>query len=43
MAYRLGVSASTVNKHLEHAYTKLGAHDRVTALSAAREHGIISR
>lgn len=41
IAYRLGLSVSTVHAHLEHAYAKLGAHDRVTALGIAREHGLL--
>jgi|GEM_PF-5143445 len=43
IADRLRISLSTVNKHLEHIYAKLGAHDRVTAVTIAREHGIIGR
>ena len=30
----LGIAEGTVRKHLEHAYAKLGAHDRVSALNA---------
>ncbi len=33
---RLGISARTVNKHLEHVYAKVGAHNRTEA--AARWH-----
>lgn len=40
-ASELGVATSTLNKHLEHAYAKLGAHDRVSAVTIAREHGVI--
>lgn len=31
IAHRLGISSATVRKHLEHAYAKLGVHDRLTA------------
>jgi DNA-binding CsgD family transcriptional regulator len=41
IAYHLGLSVGTVHAHLEHAYAKLGAHDRVTALAIAREHGLL--
>lgn len=40
---RLGISVSTVNKHLEHAYRKLGATDRLVAVTVARDLGIIDR
>jgi DNA-binding CsgD family transcriptional regulator len=30
-----GIAESTVNAHLEHAYRKLGVHDRVSAILAA--------
>lgn len=33
---QLGVAESTVRKHLEHLYTKLDAHDRLTAVLNAR-------
>ena len=36
VARRLGISARTVNKHLEHVYTKVGARNRTEA--AARWH-----
>lgn len=38
----LGVSASTVKKHLEHVYTKLGAASRTAAVASARERGILA-
>lgn len=38
---RLGISASTVRKHLEHAYGKLQCHDKVSAINRAREGGLI--
>lgn len=34
---RLGISSSTVRKHLEHAYAKLGVHDRLSATIRMRE------
>ncbi|MEV8215459.1 LuxR C-terminal-related transcriptional regulator [Leifsonia sp. NPDC077715] len=41
IGYRLGISESTVHKHLEHAYRKLGVTDRVLAVTAARQLRII--
>jgi DNA-binding CsgD family transcriptional regulator len=41
MARRLGISPSTVRKHLEHAYAKLDAHDRVIAVNKARARGLV--
>ncbi|MGH1550415.1 response regulator transcription factor [Leifsonia poae] len=41
IGYILRVSPSTVRKHVENAYTKLGQHDRVTAVTAAARLGII--
>lgn len=37
----LGISGRTVSKHLEHVYSKLGCSDRVTAVNAARERGLL--
>jgi len=37
VAMRLGVSPRTVHKHLQHAYRKLGASNRLAALHALRE------
>lgn len=37
IARRLEISAATVRKHLEHAYAKLGVHDRLTATIRMRE------
>lgn len=37
----LGISERTVHRHLQRAYRKLGAHDRVSAVLRAREAGII--
>ena len=41
IAVRLAISERTVHRHLQGAYRKLGAHDRVTAVLAAREAGIV--
>jgi DNA-binding CsgD family transcriptional regulator len=40
-ARRLGVAPSTVRKHLEHAYAKLGYHDRLAAVVYAQHHGLL--
>ena len=37
----MGISARTVTKHLENAYRKLGATNRVTAVLLARRLGMI--
>jgi len=37
----LGVAQGTVRKHLEHAYSKLGTHDRLTAVDRVRQAGLI--
>ncbi|MDX8054490.1 helix-turn-helix transcriptional regulator [Lentzea sp. BCCO 10_0798] len=37
----MGISARTVTKHLENAYRKLGATNRVTAVLLARQLGMI--
>jgi DNA-binding NarL/FixJ family response regulator len=42
IAARLGLSPRTVHKHLSNVYTKLGVHDRLVAVSFARERGLIS-
>jgi DNA-binding CsgD family transcriptional regulator len=42
IATRLGLSPRTVHKHLSNVYTKLGVHDRLVAVSIAREHGLIA-
>jgi DNA-binding NarL/FixJ family response regulator len=42
IAARLLVSPRTVQKHLERIYRKLDAHDRVTALVAARERRLLA-
>ncbi|MFY0409088.1 response regulator transcription factor [Solicola sp. PLA-1-18] len=38
---RLGISAATVRKHLEHVYAKLGVHDRLSATRDARRRGLL--
>ncbi|MDN5852579.1 MAG: LuxR C-terminal-related transcriptional regulator [Actinomycetia bacterium] len=37
IARQLAISDTTVRKHLEHAYAKLGVHDRLTATIRMRE------
>jgi DNA-binding NarL/FixJ family response regulator len=41
IARRLGAAERTVTTHLNHIYRKLGAHGRVSALSAAARLGIL--
>jgi DNA-binding CsgD family transcriptional regulator len=41
VARRLAIAPGTVRKHLEHAYFKLGHHDRLTAVGRARQLGLI--
>jgi regulatory LuxR family protein len=41
IAARLLMSRRTVHKHLERIYRKLDAHDRGTALAAARERALL--
>ena len=41
IASRLDVSPRTVHRHLDNAYRKLGVHDRLLAVGAARRHGVI--
>ena len=43
IAARLLLSRRTVHKHLERIYRKLDAHDRGTALAAARERALLVR
>jgi DNA-binding NarL/FixJ family response regulator len=42
IARRLGISPRTVGKHLEQAYRKLGANDRVSAVVRAHSLGLVS-
>lgn len=42
VAVMLRISVGTVHKHLEHAYEKLGEHNRVRAVNAAIRSGEIS-
>jgi DNA-binding CsgD family transcriptional regulator len=41
IARRLGISPRTVGKHLEQAYRKLGANDRVSAVLRAHSLGLV--
>ena len=41
IAARLVVDISTVKKHINHVYSKLGVTSRVEATSRARESGLI--
>jgi DNA-binding CsgD family transcriptional regulator len=41
IAHRLGLSARTVEKHLENLYRTLGARDRLEAVLKARDHGLL--
>jgi DNA-binding CsgD family transcriptional regulator len=43
IAARLLLSRRTVHKHLENIYRKLDAHDRGTALAAARERALLEQ
>ena len=42
IARRLGISPRTVGKHLEQAYRKLGANDRLSAVLRAHSLGLVS-
>ena len=42
IAHQLRISERTVNKHLQNAYRKLSAHDRVSALVAAASAGLLA-
>lgn len=41
IGHRLRISPATVSKHLENAYRKLGATDRLTAVLRALQQGLI--
>jgi DNA-binding NarL/FixJ family response regulator len=43
IAEELGVSIQTIKTHLKHVYMKIGARDRVQAVIAAYEHGLVTR
>lgn len=43
IARRLRISVATVRKHLEHAYAKLGVHDRLAATIRMRELELLCR
>lgn len=42
MGRQLGISPRTVEVHLQHVYRKLGVRDRLMAVQAAREHGVLA-
>lgn len=42
IASRLSLSPRTVHKHLGNIYDKLGVHDRLVAVSLARERGLVA-
>lgn len=41
IARELGISATTVRNHVQHLLDKLGAHNRLQAVSVARRHGLL--
>ena len=41
IARELGISATTVRNHVQHLLEKLGAHNRLQAVSLARRHGLL--
>lgn len=41
MAARLELSPRTIHKHLGNIYEKMGVHDRLVAVSLARERGLV--
>lgn len=43
IAHRLGTAPTTVRKHLENAYRKLGVNDRLMAYRVAQTHGLLPR
>jgi DNA-binding CsgD family transcriptional regulator len=43
IAWRLEISPRTVHKHQEHLYRKLGAFDRLSAVLAAQQKGLLPR
>ncbi|TMD38610.1 MAG: response regulator transcription factor [Chloroflexi bacterium] len=42
IARALYVSINTINTHIRNVYSKLGAHDRSSAVQCARELGLLS-
>jgi two-component system nitrate/nitrite response regulator NarL len=41
IARELGISATTVRNHVQHLLEKLGAHNRLQAVSLARRRGLL--
>jgi DNA-binding NarL/FixJ family response regulator len=41
IARRLGIAPATVGKHVEHIYSKLGAHHRLEAVLIAQRLGLL--
>ncbi|MES1240418.1 MAG: LuxR C-terminal-related transcriptional regulator [Acidobacteriota bacterium] len=41
IARELGISSTTVRNHVQNLLRKLGAHNRLQAVSAARRHGLL--
>lgn len=41
IARELGISATTVRNHVQHVLDKLGAHNRLQAVSLARRYGLL--
>jgi DNA-binding CsgD family transcriptional regulator len=41
MARELGISTTTVRNHVQHLLDKLGAHNRLQAVSLAHQHGLL--
>jgi DNA-binding CsgD family transcriptional regulator len=41
MAREMGIAGATVRNHVQHLLEKLGAHNRLQAVSVARRHGLL--